>query len=229
MADFKQVMEQLQDFDINDVDWDRIGVWPFFVRVALFIVAVIVIFTGCHFLVVSEKHGQLEVVQGKEKQLKKSFQSKAFEAANLHRYKKQMEEMQESFGALVARLPSDTEVPGLLEDIDDKGVESRLSINKITLQKENKKEFYVELPIKITVSGGYHEFGAFVSGVAGMPRIVTLHDFSISKVKEGKASTGLLKMDVVAKTYRYNSDGADSGKKGKGKKKKGKKKKRKGK
>jgi type IV pilus assembly protein PilO len=110
-----------------------------------------------------------------------------------------MKEMEESFGALVAQLPSDTEVPGLLEDIDEKGAESGLTINSISLQPEKTAEFYVELPISVKVSGSYHDLGNFVSGIAGMPRIVTLHDYTIAKAKSG----GLLDMVITAKTYRY--------------------------
>ena len=108
--------------------------------------------------------------------------------------------MEESFDALKKQLPDDTEVPDLVDDIDEKGVQSRLVINSIKLQAEKPAEFYIELPIDIKVSGGYHEFGAFVSGIAGMPRIVTLHDFSIKR--EG-ATGATLNMDIQAKTYRY--------------------------
>jgi type IV pilus assembly protein PilO len=107
--------------------------------------------------------------------------------------------MEVSFNALKQQLPKDTEVPGLLEDIDEKGVDSRLEIQSITLLPEVASEFYIELPIEIKVSGGFHEFGAFVSGVAGMPRIVTLHDFSIGKKDKGSN----LSMTINAKTYRY--------------------------
>ena len=200
MADLNQYIEQLQNFDINDVDWDRIGVWPLPARILVFVLAVFAILFACHFLFISDKNIELKAAQSKEQTLRKSFQSKAYDAANLSRYRVQMAEMKESFGALVSRLPSDTEVPGLIEDIDDKGIESRLSIESIDLQGEQATEFHIELPINILVSGGYHEFGAFVSGVAGMPRIVTLHDFSIEEHNE---QPGLLTMKIVAKTYRY--------------------------
>ncbi|TVZ40571.1 type IV pilus assembly protein PilO [Alteromonadaceae bacterium 2753L.S.0a.02] len=207
MADLNKMMEQLQNFDINDVDWDRVGVWPVAVRIILSALAATAIIVAGYFFMVKEKNRELEVVKQKEVTLKQSFEQKAYEAANLDRYRAQMKEMEESFGALVSRLPTDTEVPGLLEDIDDKGVESRLSIDSIALQDEVSTEFHIELPIKIKVSGGYHEFGAFVSGIAGMPRIVTLHDFQIVKSNPGKgaASNSPLNMDIIAKTYRYKS------------------------
>jgi len=205
MADISKYVEQLQNLDLSDVDWDRVGVWPVPVRVFLCLVASALILTACYFLFVKDQNQQLRVVQQKETSLRSSFEAKAFEAANLDRYRLQMEEMKDSFGALVSRLPTDTEVPGLLEDIDDKGVESRLTIESVALQDEVTTEFHIELPIKIVVSGGYHEFGSFVSGIAGMPRIVTLHDFRITKAGGNAGSVGTLSMDIIAKTYRYKS------------------------
>ena len=139
-------------------------------------------------------------METKESSLRREFEKKAFEAANLENYRKQMIEMQESLGALVKKLPSDTEVPELLEDIDEKAVDSRLLIVSTDFGEEKPAEFYVELPIDIVVSGGYHEFGSFVSGVAGMPRIVTLHDFSIFRNRDNR---NILTMNIQAKTYRY--------------------------
>ena len=114
-----------------------------------------------------------------------------------------MAEMETTFGALFRQLPTDTEVPGLLEDISHTGLTAGLTFNSIQLAPEASKEFYVELPIDIEVKGGYHSFGAFVSGVAALPRIVTLHDFEIVP-SSGK--THELIMKVRAKTYRYKED-----------------------
>ncbi|MBX2857821.1 MAG: type 4a pilus biogenesis protein PilO [Cellvibrionaceae bacterium] len=208
MADLNQYKEQLQNFDINDIDWERVGVWPLPARIFLFFLAAAVIVFAMYFFVVKDKNTQLESVVKKELGLRSTFEKKAYEAANLDRYREQMKEMEASFGALVSRLPSDTEVPELLEDISDKGIESRLTIQSVDLKDEESTEFHIELPILIKVSGGYHEFGAFVSGVAGMPRIVTLHDFQIaSPVKAGNrgAPGGVLSMEILAKTYRYRS------------------------
>lgn len=199
---FADYMQQLQELDLSEVDWERVGVWPAPVRAILCLVAAAAIVVAAYFLFVKDLNMALETSAAKEQTLRASFQKKAFEAANLEAYRKQMEEMQESFGALVAQLPSDTEVPGLLEDIDEKGNESGLNIIGIKLQPEVVKEFYVELPIKIDVQGGYHDLGAFVSGIAGMPRIVTLHDYSISADKK---TPGTLAMNILAKTYRYKS------------------------
>ena len=204
--DLNKYIEQLQGFDVNDIDWERVGVWPLIIRVLMFVVAAIVIIVACHFLFVKERKVTLEREVVKESELRKSFENKAFEAANLDKYRQQMIEMEESFGALKSRLPKDTEVPGLLEDIDDKGLESRATINSVDLLPEISTEFYIELPINISVSGGFHEFGAFISGVAGMPRIVTLHNFSIAP-ESAKNGIGALTMDITAKTYRYKPQG----------------------
>ena len=111
--------------------------------------------------------------------------------------------MEETFGALVRQLPSDTEVPGLLEDITNRGIASGLEFTSIDLQPEQAAEFYVELPIKMVVEGTYHDLGAFVSGIAGLPRIVTLHDFDIVP---GDESDGSLTLSITAKTYRYKDE-----------------------
>ena len=113
-----------------------------------------------------------------------------------------MADMEESFGALVRQLPSETEVPGLLEDISSLGVDSGLEFNSIELGTERTVEFYAELPIDIKVKGEYHSLGSFVSGIAALPRIVTLHNFVIKP--NSKESEGVLEMSIVAKTYRYN-------------------------
>ena len=110
-----------------------------------------------------------------------------------------MVDIEENFGTLLSQLPSDTEVPGLLDDISNAGVSNGLQFNKIGLLPENKKEFYIELPIAISVEGTYHDIGAFVSSVAALPRIVTLHDFTVDRGKTG----GNLVMKIQAKTYRY--------------------------
>jgi type IV pilus assembly protein PilO len=201
MANLNELVEQLQGFDVSSLDWDRVGVWPLAGRIFIWIAVIVLIIVGTFFGVVKDKNTQLEVAERSEVTLKKDFEAKAFEAANLDKYRKQIEEMEDSFEALKKQLPDDTEVPDLVDDIDEKGTQSRLVIESVKLQPEKPAEFYIELPINIKVTGGYHEFGAFVSGIAGMPRIVTLHDFSIKR--EGDKNGSNLSMDVVAKTYRY--------------------------
>jgi len=145
----------------------------------------------------------LATAEAKEIDLKKDFETKAFQAANLNAYRQQMVEMEESFGALVSQLPSDTEVPGLLEDITNKGLLNGMEIAGIDLQAEQESEFYVELPIEIVASGSYHDLGAFISGMAALPRIVTLHDFQISSSSD---NAHILDIKILAKTYRYKDE-----------------------
>jgi len=196
--------EGLKDFDINDLDFKSAGTWPVAIKIIVWgLVLAVVIFLGYYFHL-NDLLAEREVVERQEVELKQTYEAKAFKAANLDVYRKQMAEMEKSFGALVKQLPSDTEVPGLLEDITHTGLGSGLEIDSIKLQPERNAEFYVELPIEIQVRGGYHDLGSFVSGVASLPRIVTLHDFDIKPMEEG----GLLAMTISAKTYRYNDEEA---------------------
>ncbi|WOX07150.1 type IV pilus inner membrane component PilO [Microbulbifer pacificus] len=202
----EDTLKQLNQLDINDIDFSRVGVWPLAGRVALLIVIAAVLVGGGYFFMIKDRYSQLEFAANKERELFTQFERKSFEAANLDAYREQLAEMEETFGALLKQLPKDTEVPGLLEDIDEFGRGSGLTIQKVALEGEQVGEFYVELPIRIEVQGGYHEFGAFISGIAGMPRIVTLHDFDIQTSKDGAA---LLNMVVNAKTYRYKDQGEE--------------------
>lgn len=196
-------MRSMRDFDINDLDFDNVGSWPMPVKIFIWVAIVIAVLVGGYYYHIEDMQLELAKQEQKEEKLKKDFEKKAFQAANLDAYRQQMEEMEDSFGALVSQLPSDTEVPGLLEDITNKGLLNGLEIASINLQKERAREFYVELPIAISASGSYHDLGAFISGMAGLPRIVTLHDFNI-KMK-GKNSNNL-SMSIIAKTYRYKDD-----------------------
>ncbi|AWF79577.1 pilus assembly protein PilP [Microbulbifer sp. A4B17] len=198
-------LKQINELDISDIEFSRMGIWPLPGRIALLAILSAIIIGGGYYFFISDRYRQLELAEGKEQQLFKQFEAKQEQARNLDAYKAQLEEMNETFGALLKQLPKDTEVPGLLEDIDEYGRGSGLTINDIDLQKERVGEFYVELPIRIFVKGGYHEFGAFISGIAGMPRIVTLHDFKIANDGDG----GLLKMTINAKTYRYKDQGEE--------------------
>lgn len=195
-------MKNLNEIDLAnlDLDFDNIGSWPLPVRIiACVITLVFVLLAGYHFHL-SDLWAQYDRAVGEEAQLREQFRIKALQAANLDAYRDQMVKMEESFGVLVRQLPSDTEVPGLLEDITFTGRGAGLQFEAIKLQPEISTEFYIELPISISVRGSYHDLGAFVSGVASLPRIVTLHDFTISPGGDRRE----LKMDILARTYRYN-------------------------
>nr|WP_241263184.1 type 4a pilus biogenesis protein PilO [Parahaliea mediterranea] len=198
-------LRSLREFDINDLDFDNVGTWPGPIKVIVCLLLLVLVLVGGYYYHIKDLQAQLASEESKETKLKQEFEEKAFKAANLDAYRKQMVEMEESFGALVSQLPSDTEVPGLLEDITNKGLQNGLAINQIDLQNEVAREFYVELPISIVARGSYHDLGAFVSGMAGLPRIVTLHDFTISAPS---TNTNELSMSITAKTYRYKDGGA---------------------
>ncbi len=195
-------LASLRNVDFADLDFNNLGSWPAAVKaIACFILLVVVLALGYNFHL-KELQENLEAQRAQEDTLKQQFSTKAFQAANLEAYKDQMKEMEVSFGALLRQLPSDTEVPGLLEDITRTGLGSGLEFEEIKLLPESTQQFYIELPIQISVVGAYHDLATFVSGVASLPRIVTLHDFAIKPVSAD--STSKLRMTILAKTYRYN-------------------------
>ncbi|KIV70931.1 type 4a pilus biogenesis protein PilO [Metapseudomonas otitidis] len=198
-------LESLRKIDLNDLDLNNVGSWPAAVKViACILVMAAILALGYNFHL-KDLEVQLDQQRAEEESLKQQFTTKAFQAANLEAYKDQMKEMETSFGALLRQLPSDTEVPGLLEDITRTGLGSGLEFEEIKLQPEVVQQFYIELPIQISVVGSYHDLATFVSGVASLPRIVTLHDFSIAPLSP--ESTSKLRMSILAKTYRYNDKG----------------------
>ncbi len=198
---FEDTMRSLREFNVNDLDFDNVGSWPTPVKVIVWALLLIAVLFAGYYYHVKDLQTQLAGVEATELQLREEFEKKAFQAANLDAYRQQMADMQESFGALISQLPSDTEVPGLLEDITNKGELNGLRVASIDLKPELSKEFYIELPIAIVASGSYHDLGAFISGMAGLPRIVTLHDFSIRMPASQDAND--LNMSIIAKTYRY--------------------------
>ncbi len=198
-------LEQLKNFDVNDIDFEKVGVWPLPAKVFVAVLLVILVFSLTYYVKISELNEQLETSKSKETTLRKEYETKSFEAANLDAYRAQMEEMDLTFKSLISRLPSKTEIAGLLDDIEARGTESGLTINATTIEQEKTSEYYIEVPFKISVDGGYHDMGSFISGVAGMPRIVTLHDYTIQK----KRDSGVLNMQISAKTYRYKSQEAN--------------------
>ncbi|MBV4475551.1 type 4a pilus biogenesis protein PilO [Pseudomonas sp. B2M1-30] len=198
-------LSSLRSVDFNDLDTSNIGSWPSAVKgLAGALLMILVLALGYNFFI-SDMESQLELKRDEERTLKEQFASKAHMAANLELYIQQMKEMENSFGVLLRQLPSDTEVPGLLEDITRTGLGSGLEFEEIKLLPEVTQQFYIELPIQITVTGAYHDLATFVSGVAGLPRIVTLHDFELAPANpEGGPK---LRMSILAKTYRYNDKG----------------------
>jgi type IV pilus assembly protein PilO len=187
--------------DLNELDLNNIGVWPTPVKLILvLVVCVIVAFAGYHFDTKKQLE-RLEQIERKEQQLRADFEKKQKKAASLAAYRKQLEEMKESFGAMLRQLPNKTEVAELLVDVSQTGLATGLEFELFKPSAEVPREFYAELPIEIKVKGNYHEFGNFISGIAALPRIVTIHDIKISSGKD-KKEQGLL-LTATAKTYRY--------------------------
>lgn len=193
---------ELKSFNWNDLnDPNTIGVWPGPVKLLLSVVLFAALVGAGYWFIVKAQQEELAKVAGEESGLRADLESKAVLAANLESYRQQMKDMEESFGDLLRQLPGKTEVPGLLEDITFTGLGSGLEFSNIALQAEAAQEFYIELPINIVVTGGYHDFGTFVSGVSSLSRIVTLHDFTITTGENRSELT----MQITARTYRYNS------------------------
>ena len=185
---------------LNELDFKDIGNWPAAARTFI----VIVLFGALLFAAYGVHHkdqlSSLDRFKSEEVQLKQTFETKQNKAANLQLYKDQLEQMKQSFGAMLRQLPDKTEVADLLVDVSQTGLANGLEFELFKPGAEQPKEFYAELPIELKIVGDYHQFGGFVSGLAALPRIVTIHDVSIVPNDEGGSK---LVMQATAKTYRY--------------------------
>jgi len=195
---------KLQNIDLADLDFSNVGSWAILPKVITIFFVCLAILVAGYFLDTNEQINNLEVIQKKEAELKQLFEVKQAKAANLESYKAQLQDIQKTFGSLLSQLPSKTEVADLLTDITQTGLSNGLEFEYFKPQAEKPKEFYAELPIDLTVRGEYHEFGKFMSSVSSLPRIVTIHDFTIKKVKNPKQSKhDELILEANANTYRY--------------------------
>jgi len=191
------LLEELRDLDPRDP-----GRWPMPALVAAVAAVLIVLTFALSYMFVWQKQRpELDRYESEEKSLRQEFRGKHAKAVNLEIYKQQLKDIERSFGALLRQLPGKTEVPNLLVDISQTGLGAGLQEKLFQPGAEQKKDFYAELPIHIRLTGSYHEFGEFVSGIAALPRIVTLHDIEIKP--ESKDSYDTLSLDLTAKTYRY--------------------------
>jgi type IV pilus assembly protein PilO len=196
------LMQELRGLDPRDP-----GRWPFAVRALTIAICFVVVATALiYFFVWQSRMPELQQREDKEAQLRSDFRTKHAKAVNLALYKQQLADIEKSFGALLRQLPSKTEVPNLLVDISQTGLAAALQEKLFQPGQEVKRDFYAELPIHITLTGSYHEFGAFVSGIAALPRIVTLHDIQITPIDKTAGSFDQLQLDLTAKTYRYLDD-----------------------
>jgi type IV pilus assembly protein PilO len=197
------VVEELKSLDVNDV-----GRWPLLFRAAVIVIVfAVVLGTGIWFTIIKDKAPQLQRAQEDEATLRVTFENKQRKAANYDAYKAQLAQIEQSFGTMLRQLPGETEIPSLIVDISQTGLAAGLRERLFQPQGESPKDFYAEKPIKIRLSGGYHEIANFVSGIAALPRIVTLHDINITP--ENSDEFDQLSIEVTAKTYRYLDEDGD--------------------
>ncbi len=187
--------------DLNSLDFNNIGGWPAPAKAGAIVIICAALLGSGYWFFTKPQLESLERARTEEKDKRATFEAKQLKAANLEPLKAQLEEMKQSFGAMLRQLPNQAEMEGLLVDISQTGLASGLEFDLFEPEREIRKDFYAEKPIKIEVTGTYHEFGEFVSGVASLPRIVTQHDISIRPKDERHPDQ--LVMDATAKTYRY--------------------------
>ena len=194
----------LSEIDINNLDIDdlkKIGAAPLPVKIGIIVVLCIALVVAAYFLDTTKQKAQLDKVIAEEQGLRTIFSAKQAKAANLEAYKQQLDEMRTSFGTLLRQLPNKTEIETLLTDISQTGISAGLEINYFKPEGLRPKEFYSEYPIKLKVTGRYHEFAEFISGVAALPRIVTVQNIAI---KPAEPKDGVkLSMELTAVTYQY--------------------------
>ena len=201
---FQQIFHEFLSTDFADLEIQYIGVWPKSVRYILIVCLLVFILVLGYFLQVKDIDERYLKAKIMELELLEEYLRKTIDAANLDIYEWQVLELDGTFGTLLKRLPKNAEVPGLLEDISAVAFASGLSINAISLLPEKALDVYIALPISIDVIGGYHGFGDFVSGIAALSRIVTLHDYSIKQAEDGR-----LNLVITARTYRYQIEGLE--------------------
>lgn len=199
--DFNDIMEKINNIDANDLK--NIGSAPKAVKVTALIFIFIAVLVGGYFLKITDLNKELVALERKELTLRQSFDKMQGTAVNLDAYTQQLEDMRKSFGALLRQLPDKTEIESLLTDISQTGIAAGLEIEYFKPEKLTSKEFYSEYPIKLKVSGRYHQFATFVSGVAALPRIVTLQNIRIHPNTKDKKETTKMIMDLTVITYQY--------------------------
>ncbi len=189
---------------LSELDFNESGEWPLVVKIIAVLLVCAVVWGGGYYFILKDKQAELKTLEQKEAQLKQEFETKQAKAVNLEAYKEQLAEMRVMFASMLEQLPKKSEVPELLVDVTRTGLINGLEFELFQPQGERPVDFYAELPIQMTVTGNYHQFGEFVSGLAALPRIVTMHDISMGPLNE---KTGNMTMNLTAKTYRYFDDG----------------------
>ncbi len=185
---------------LTDLDFAESGEWPLAIKMLAILLLCALVWGGGYYYIIKDKQTELASLEQKEVQLKQEFVTKQAKAVNLEAYKEQMKEMKIQFASMLQQLPRKSEVADLLIDISRTGLVNGLVFQLFKPEGERPVDFYAELPIKMKVTGDFHQFGEFVSAIAALPRIVTLHDFTMTPPAAG---TGKMTMDITAKTYRY--------------------------
>ncbi|MEC9413439.1 MAG: type 4a pilus biogenesis protein PilO [Pseudomonadota bacterium] len=188
---------------ITELDFNESGEWPTPIKIVAAVLICLLVWAGGYYFILKDKQAELTKLEQKEVELKQIFEIKQAKAVNLEAYKEQLAEMRVMFSSMLEQLPKKSEVPDLLVDITRTGLINGLEFELFKPEGERPVDFYAELPIQMTVTGTYHQFGEFVSGVAALPRIVTLHDISMGPMNQ---ATGKMTMNITAKTYRYFDD-----------------------
>lgn len=197
---FEKFMQQFNTLDPNNY-----GSWPLSVKITCWIFIIILVGILGYFLAIKNKIEAISSANAQEQNLLNEFREKDSKLRNLQQYQIQLQDMEARFNQQLEQLPKETEIPGLVEDINLTGVNSGLKFKQIKLEPEVKQEFFIEQPISIDATGDYHAFGSFVSGIAGLSRIVTLHNFTITATENKEKNSDIPKIDyqLSAKTYRY--------------------------
>ena len=185
---------------LSDLDFNESGEWPLPIKIISIILICLVVWGAGYYFIINDKRTDLATLEQKELELRQSFEAKQAKAVNLEAYKEQMKEMEVMFSGMLQQLPRKNEVADLLVDISRTGLINGLEFELFKPEGERPVDFYAELPITMRLTGKYHQFGEFVSGVAALPRIVTLHNLKMGPLNK---DNGMMTMDVTAKTYRY--------------------------
>lgn len=189
--------------ELSELELNNIGEWPPIAKAVLIAMGSALVGFGWYYFVTNDQLDRLERTQQKESELRQGFEQKQRKAANLDGYRAQLVEMEESFGTLLRQLPDQTEVASLLVDVSQTGLAAGLEFELFQPAGETNKDFYAELPIRVRVAGRYHQFATFVSGLAALPRIVTVHNIEIGRNQGRGAAAGPMLLSATVKTYRY--------------------------
>lgn len=197
-------LSKLKELDLSDI-----GEWPIPIKVVVILLACVALAGAIYYLNTESQLLRLDQERKSEQDLRQGFEAKQRKAANLEAYRQQLEEMKESFGAMLRQLPDKTEVAALLVDVSQTGLAAGLEFQLFQPEAEQSKDFYAELPINVRVTGHYHDFGRFISGLAALPRIVTIHDVKIGNTAGDTGAQGAkLALQATVKTYRYLDEAA---------------------